>query len=226
MLEFFKFIFEIIAWVAVLGVPIGFVVPIPNTEPPINRLAWMVLMGVVCTPVVRPVVRRVWAWLKSAHAYANVVNKILPDSVESAQKAGIKTPLDFCVYMAAFQLVPVFYADRDPEFIAVTTGQMAVTANRVFIDMFGRKPLSGYDRDSLYFFVLRDLKTVVSVDEPRDLWNLCVHEEAARMTGMSPAEITFQTLLDTVSEEIKPLVATLKDTVVFTWKEKEINAKE
>lgn len=216
MLAFFKTVLELFAYVAAIGIPLGLIIPAPAMTEPVNPVLWSVFLGVVFTFPVRAIVKTAFAWYRSKKVYYQTKNNIPPLSVEDAKRRGIITPLDFCLYMAAFQITPTFYADREPSFYAFVDGEMGVTTNTVFEEMFGRKPHSVFESNTKYILMTRDLKTVINVNKPRELWTLCIRAEAAKLANIAEEDVDAAVLQRYASKKIQPYAESLANVAMLT----------
>ena len=217
MIYVFSLIGEVAAWVGSLGLLLSFIIPQPALQSPLTRFTWAVFLGAIFTPLVRPIVKNIMVMLWNWNLRKNVVASIPPESVQVAKDRGIKTPLDFCVYMAAYQTVPQKHVGRALSFYGMTDGEYSPARNRIFREMFGRMPLTMYNDGLNFMIVMKDSMEQVAYTEVKDCWKLCLMEEAAQVANIDPEEVTPNIVEQYTSPEIRELLKAIGETTVLAW---------
>lgn len=179
-------------------------------DPELDMTIWMLFLGVVFTAVARPALTRLYLYIRNIQRLNFVMNKVTPVSKEDADQLGIKSPLDYCIYMAAHQIASVRFVDDNETYYAVTEGNFGVTKNDMFRKLFGRYPLSSYDEKKKYFLLTTKEGMSIHCDSMADFWMLCITREAAREAGVDTSQVTpemVENLSSAKMHELLPIVA-------------------
>ena len=216
-----KTIITLTFWIAITGAPAGLLIPRPNMTPAISLPLWMLFWGVVLTAVCRPAVTRLHTWLKNVLNIYHVMNAVSPSSKEEAEALGISSPLDYCIYMAANQVTPIFYIDGHNDYYAVTDGDYGPTKNKMFRTLFGRYPKTIYSSSKNYYLLTAQDKKNVECDNMEDFWQMCVLPEAADLAHVSPSEITPEIVKELASPSMRDILDQLGEVIVLSFSRNE-----
>lgn len=199
-----KTLFKALFWVFGVGYILSRVIACPEIFSEVHPILWVMLLGCIAGLTLKPAIRLVYIAVKNCKAMWNAAH-IVPFSKEEAAERGIHTPLDFCVFMSSFQVVPIMHFFSDDSLWVMTKGNFSVTQNKLFKTMFGRAPVSFFDKltqkDASGWNMQFQGSTKVSCKDVKELWSLCVPAELALVSGKDPESLTTEDLMQYLSED-------------------------